>query len=163
MKKSVLLGLAAVTLFALPALAGETKYEGDWPGHWTWHPEWEDVCVIPVKMVIPWYVHLVDQDPIWLDQVDCQALGRDPAVDWPCFRGCKEIPVECNFNLTMVCGVNTSYIGGLWGCSCNPEDIDMPGGETRICVTLRQADLLGAPANTEQHVADVTVMVKPRL
>ncbi len=161
MKKSVVLSIAAVTLMSLPVLAGEQKFEGSWPGHWVW--DWQDTGIrIPVKMIIPWYVHIVDQDPIWLDQVDCQALGRNPNTDWPCFRGCKDVGVECNFNLTLTCGVNDKYIGGLWGCSVNPEDIDMPGGQTTICVKLWQADLLGAPANTEQHVADVTIMVKPR-
>jgi len=165
MKKSVLLGIVAVALLSVPALAGETKYEGDWPGHWTWYPEWEDVCIIPVKMVIPWYVHIVNQDPIWLDQVNCSEIGKNPAKDkdWPCFKGCNETAVECNFNIHLGCDIINKNIGGGMNCSVSPADIDMPGGSTTICVKAWNVDLLGKPANTEQHVADVKIKVQARL
>jgi hypothetical protein len=163
MKKSVLLGIVALALMSLPAFAGEEKYEGDWPGHWVW--DWQDVCVIKVKMVIPWYCHIKNQDDIWLEQVHCSEIGKNPAKnkDWPCFKGCRNSDVECNFNCTLGCSISsTGVIGGSWGCSVSPADIDAPGGNTTICAKLWKADLVGAPANSEQHVANITVKVKPR-
>lgn len=160
MKKSVLLGIAAVALMALPAFAGEEKWEGGWPGHWVWDSQ--KVTKLNVKMLIPWYVEIVNQDPIWLEQVDCQAHRRDPVTDYPCFRGCKNLQVRCNFNCTLSAGVTAKYIGGLWGTSWDPSDIDAPGGSMNLCVKLWQADLTSKPANTEQHVADVSIWVKPR-
>ncbi len=160
MNKSVLLGIVAVALMSLPALAGEQKWEDGWPGHWVWDSQ--KVTKLNVKMVIPWYVEIVNQDPIWLEQVDCRALGRDPVADWPCFRGCKDLIVKCNFGCTLLAGVNTTYIGGMWGTSLNPADIDAPGGIANLCVKLWKADLTSKPANTEQHVADVEIWVKPR-
>jgi hypothetical protein len=160
MKKSVLLGIVALALMSLSAFAGEDKYEGDWPGHWVW--DWQDVCTVKVKMVIPWYVHIKNQDDIWLEQIDCDVIG--PNKEWPCFRGCRTTDVDCNFNCTLQCGVvSREVIGGTWGCGVTPMDIDAPGGTTTICVYLWNADLVGAAANTEQHVADVRIKVKPRV
>ncbi len=162
MKKSVLLGIAALALMALPAFAGEEKWEGGWPGHWVWDSQF--VTKLNVKMVIPLYVEIVEQRDIWLEQVDCAEIGKNPArdKDWPCFKGCRTSPVRCNFNCTLSCNVVNKAIGGSWGCSVTPDNIDAPGGNTTICVMLWKADLVGKPANSEQKVAEVEIWVKPR-
>lgn len=156
MKKSVLLGIVAVALFSLPALAGEEKWEGGWPGHWVW--DWQDTGItIKVKMVIPWYIHIKNQDDIWLEQIQC-------GDKFPCFEGCNNSDVECNFNVTLACNISaTGVVPGNWSCSINPSDIDAPGGNTTICAKVKKADLVGPAAQSEQHVANITIKVKPRV
>jgi len=162
MKKSLLLGVVAVALLGLPALAGEQKYEG-WVTHTvvTYDPQYVDD--FPVKMVIPWYIKIVNQKDweITLDQVDCANLGRGSG-DWPCFKGCKDLVIATNFDCTLLCGVNKTYLAGNWGCSVSPQDVDKPGGTTTVCVKLWKADLLGAQPGQNMHVADIDIYVKPR-
>ena len=160
MKKSVLLGIAVVVLVALPAFAGSKKIEG-WQGYWTWFAQ--PVKDFPIKMKIPWYIDITNQKgwEILLEQVECAALGRG-AGDWPCFRGCNDLKVAVNFNCTLLCGVNRKYLDGMWGCSVNPEDVDIPGGTATVCVKLWKADLLSMPPGETMHVADVDIYVKPR-
>lgn len=160
MNKSLLLGVAAVVVFALPVLAGEKKIES-WQGYWVWSAQ--PVKDFPVKMKIPWYIKIVNEEDweIQLEQVDCAALGRG-AGDWPCFRGCRDLIVETNFNCTLLAGVNRRYMEGKWGTSVCPEDIDMPGGTATVCVELWKADLLTMPPGETMHVADVDIYVRPR-
>lgn len=160
MKKSVLLGIAVVVLLALPAFAGSKKIEG-WQGYWTWFAQ--PVKDFPIKMKIPWFIDITNQEgwEILLEQVECAALGRG-AGDWPCFRGCNDLKIATNFNCTLLCGVNKTYLDGMWGTSVNPADIDIPGGTATVCVKLWKADLLSMPPGETMHVADVDVYVKPR-
>jgi hypothetical protein len=161
MKKSVLLGIVAVVLFALPALAGEKKIEG-WQGYWTWFAQ--PVKDFPIKMKIPWFIDITNQEgwEIQLEQVECAVLGPAYIAEWPCFRGSRDLIVAVNFNCTLLCGINKTYLAGNWGCSMNPEDIDMPGGTSTVCVKLWKPDLLSAPPGENMHVADVDIYVKPR-
>jgi hypothetical protein len=160
MKKSLLLGIVAVVLFALPALAGEKKIE-NWQGYWTWFAQ--PVKDFPIKMKIPWFIDITNQEgwEILLEQVECAALGRG-AGDWPCFKGCNDLKVATNFNCTLLCGVNRKYLDGMWDCSVSPEDVDIPGGTATVCVELWKADLLSMPPGETMHVADVDIYVKPR-
>ncbi len=141
MKKSVLLGIVAVVLFALPALAGEKKIEG-WQGYWTWFAQ--PVKDFPIKMKIPWFIDITNQEgwEIQLEQVECAALGPAYIAEWPCFRGSRDLIVAVNFNCTLLCGINKTYLAGNWGCSMNPEDID-------IC--SRQAVRSIGPVSTASH------------
>jgi len=167
MKKSVLLGIAAVALLALPAFAGEAKYEGDWPTTVTVTYNYQNICTIPVKMKIPWYVHIVNQDPIWLVQVPCQDIGKNPAhdEDWPCFKGCHDSEVACNFNIKL--GVDFATSGAIsaggWDKSVSPSTINAPGGTTTFCVWAWNVDLMGQAAGAEVEVGTLTVKVKPNL
>ena len=160
MNKTLLLGLAAAALFALPAFAGEKKIES-WDGFWTWYPQL--VKEFPVKLKIPWFIRIVNEKnwEIQLEQVECAALGRSDG-DWPCFKGCNNLEISCNFNCHIECGINYSYLPGMWDCWESPSDIDAPGGSSTICVKLWKADLLSMPAGTDQTVAQADIWVKPR-
>jgi len=163
MKKSVLLGIAAVALFAIPAFAdpGSKKFEG-WQGYWTWTPQL--IKEFPVKMKIPWIVHIVNEKDwvLWLKQIEC---GGDKY----CFEGCKALEIACNFNLTLKCEVRNTVMSGEWSCWYqNPgPDIDMTtGGTTDVCVNVKKASLLDAAlksqAGKEIQVATLAVMCVPR-
>jgi len=160
MKKSVLLVIATTVLFSLPAFAGQKKFES-WQGYWVWTPQ--AIKEFPIKMKIPWFIKIENEKDweIWLEQIDCAALGRG-SDDWPCFRGCNELKIACNFNCTLLAGVNKKYLGGQWGTSVIPEDINAPGGTATVCVKLWKADLMGMPAGTDQTVAEVSISVVPR-
>lgn len=180
MKKSVLLGIAAVALFALSAYAGEFKQDPVsvqpptdtkcWPGNWSYNYNWATVTTIPVKMRIPFYVHIMNQDPIWLVQWDCDKLveAKNPAKDkdWPCFQGCNDSEVVCNFNIKLGVDFAPSPAGiamadGRWGKKVNPDAITAPGGTTKFCVWAWNVDLLGQVANTDVDVGTLTIKVKP--
>jgi hypothetical protein len=166
MKKTVLLGIAAVALLALPAFAGEAKWTGDWPGTWSYTSL--NVCQIPVKMKVPFYVHITNQDPIWLVQVDCATIGKNPAKDgdWPCFKGCNDTDVTCNFNIKLSVdfapsATGTAMFDGRYGKSVSPDTFTPPGGATKLCVWAWNVDLLGQAANAEVDLGTLTVKVKP--
>ena len=163
MKKTVLLGIAAVALLGLSAYAGELKYMGDWPGSWSYSSQ--DVCTIPVKMKIPFYVHIVNQDPIWLEQVPCGDINKNPAKDkdWPCFKGCNDSEVKCNFSIKLSLSFASSgaITAGGWDKSVSPDTFVAPGGTTKLCVWAWNVDLLGQAANAEVQVGTLTVKVKP--
>jgi len=161
MKKSVLLGIVAVALLGLPALAGEQKYEG-WVTHTviTYDPQFVDD--FPVKLVIPWYIKILNQKDweLTLVQVtDC---------DFPCFRACKQLQIATNFNCTLSCVLSAKLFGGDWSCWFeNPgANIDKPGGNTDVCVQVKKADLLDSDlmskAGTKLTVATLTINVVPR-
>jgi hypothetical protein len=158
MKKSVLLGIAAV-LIALPAFAGEKKIES-WDGYWTWYPQL--VKEFPVKLKIPWFIKIVNEKD-WV-----LTLVQVTDCDFPCFRACKQLQIACNFNLTLSCKVENTVMGGSWSCWFqNPgANIDMPGGNTDVCVQVKKADLLDSElqskAGTTIQVATLQILVVPR-
>jgi len=158
MKKSVLLGIAAVALLALPAFSAQVKYEG-WEGYWTWIAQ--PVKDFPVKMKIPWFIKIVNEKDwvLWLAQIQC-------GDDFPCFEGCKMLDIKCNFNLALECQVVDTKMAGDWSCRYqNPgPNIDKPGGQTDVCVKVKKADLLGSlPGNPgeEKQVATLRILCKP--
>jgi hypothetical protein len=159
MKKSVLLGIAAVALLALPAFSAQVKYEG-WEGYWTWIAQ--PVKDFPVKLKIPWFIKIVnekDWELVLVQETDC---------DFPCFRKCKQLQIACNFNLTLECQVTNTLMGGDWSCwYTNPgANIDMPGGNTDVCVQVKKADLLDADLQSKTGqtltVATLKILCKPR-
>lgn len=162
MKKSVLLGVVAVVVLALPAFAGD--YKGD-PWRKNVVVTWQEIKLdsFPVKMRVPWYIKIVNQEDweIILEQIDCARLERGQEA-WPCFKGCKDLVIACNFDCTLRCGVYKSYIPGNWGCWLTKPDILKPGDTTTVCVALWATDLLSmGPVGQTVHVADVSILVKP--
>lgn len=160
MKKSVLLGIAAVALLALPAFSGEAKYEG-WEGYWTWIAQ--PVKDFPVKMKIPWFIRITNEKDwvLWLAQVYPNCGDNT----FPCFEGCKELKIACNFNLTLECAVVDTKMAGDWSCRYTNPNIDKPGANTDVCVKVKKADLLGSlPGNPgeEKQVATLRILCKPR-
>ena len=191
-----MLGIAAVALFALSAYAGEFKQDPVlvnpptdthcWPGSWSYNYDWATVTTIPVKMRIPFYVHIVNQDAIELFQVPCGNIGKDPAKDkdWPCFQGCNVSATACNFNIKL--GVDFAPNGtglslfdgrhnrgiallppggiptppGTPGTSVN---VAKPGKDVYYCVWVWNVDLLGqqVEANELLDVGTLTIKVKP--
>jgi hypothetical protein len=163
MKKSVLLGIAAVALLALPAFAVEVKYEG-WQGYWTWTSQ--PVGDFPVKMKIPWFVRIVNEENWVLE------LFQVTDCDFPCFRGCKTLEIACNFNLKLECQVLNKLMGAdEWKCwytnsAAGDAKVNMPGGTIDVCVQAKKVDLLDADLQSKAgetlQVATLRILCKPQ-
>jgi len=160
MKKSVLLGIAAVALFALPAFAMKEKYDG-----WQYSYVAQMVKDFPVKMVIPWYIHIVNEKDwvLELSQIEC-------GDDFPCFKGCKQLKIRTNFDATLECEVRDTKMGGDWKCWYENPGPEIDKGNvdrlTDVCVKVKKADLLDddlqSKAGQKIQVATLRILVKPR-
>lgn len=158
MKTSVLLGIAAVALLAMPAFAEQKKWD-DFPGHWVFDAQ--IVKDFPVKMKIPWFIRIINEDD-WV-----LTLVQVTDCDFPCFRGCKELQIACNFNLRLECSVQNKLMGAdEWKCWYVNRDIDSPGGNTDVCVQAKKVDLMDADLKDKQgqtlEVATLRILCKPR-
>ena len=150
MLKKSLFVVAAVALLAVAAQAGEIK-QHSWPT--TYVPM--EITEIPVVMDVGYWVAIQDQSKL---KIKLQQKSIHV------YEGCTDMVVKCNFNVTLSCSIaKTGAIGGDYGCSVNPADIDAPGGTTTVCATLNKADLGGTPGGTSNvQVATVTIRVVPR-
>jgi len=178
MKKSVLLGIAAVALLALalPASAANVKYDYiDGKSPWVTYYIAQTVKDFPVKLKIPWFIRIVNEKDweIELVQVDC--ANSD---DFPCFEKCKNLEIRVNFNARMECAIlddASRKMAGNWSCRYEDTpghvnaDIDANDGVStnrNVCVLVKKADLLSpgvqGKAGEKMTVATLRILVAPR-
>ncbi len=150
MLKKSLFVVAAVALLAVAAQAGEIK-QHSWPT--TYVPM--EITEIPVVMDVGYWVAIQNQ-------ADLKIKLQQKSIHT--YEGCTDMVVKCNFNVTLSCSIaKTGAIGGDYGCSVSPADIDAPGATTTVCASLNKADLGGTPGGTSNvQVATVTIRVVPR-
>jgi len=126
--------------------------------------DWQPIRIIEVWMLIPNYVHIKNQSPIWLDLIDCSDIGKDPDA-YPCFKGCNtsEVASNCNIELAAYLSIAGTVGAAGWEKSINPSTINAPGGNTQFCVSAWNVDLLGQAPGTEVRVGTLTIKVKPNV
>jgi hypothetical protein len=157
MLKKSLFVVAAVTLLAMAAQAGEIKIH-NWPTSYI--PQ--EVTEIPVLMDIGYWVSIKDQDKL---KIKLQQKNIHE------YEGCTDIKVSCNFELTLstsisqyVDPVSGAKIDGKYSSSVSPADLD-PGLEqtATVCAKLIEADLSTITGGSKDvRVATVKVKVVPR-
>jgi hypothetical protein len=156
MLKKSLFVVAAVTLLAMAAQAGEIKIH-NWPTSYI--PQ--EVTEIPVLMDVGYWVSIKDQDKlkIKLQQKDIHT-----------YEGCTDIKVSCNFELTLSTSISpvkvdgSNVIAGKYSSSVSPADLGIGIEQTAtVCATLKEANLSSVTGGTKDvHVATVKVKVVPR-
>jgi hypothetical protein len=152
MMKGCITTAAVIAILAVGVQAGELKIH-QWPCQFV--PQ--EITSIPVVMDIGYWVKIKDQDTLRIKLVQ-------DASDIHKFKGCTDMCVESNFNLTLSCSISkTGAIDGDYSCSVNPADCN-PGSTTvQVCATLKDAKLGGQAAGSKDvHVASVKIKVKPR-
>jgi len=166
MLKRSLIAIAVLAMFAGPVLAGEVKiypvnYPEDqkgWPGHWTYNKV--EVCRINLVMCIPYWIHIVDQEPIQLFQVG------DEIHHW---AGSKTTAVDCNFDALLSGYVLSDAVlgtdpAGAWTVTFDPACICSCGADTTITVDVTELDLHslgGVGGQNDVLVGVLVVEVEP--
>jgi hypothetical protein len=160
MLKKSLFVVAALALLAGAAQAGENKFHG-WEKVIT--KEWvkQEACTFDVIMDIGYWVHCVDQNDLEITQNN----------DFHKYRGCKALPIECNFDLILsatvastgnIAGDLSVEVGPVGGPYGGTVPVNRPGGTVDVCVDMENVDLLGDEGGTQDvHVATVTIWVIP--
>ena len=149
MFRARLLVIASIVLLAGSLQAGEIKTH-DWPSVFV--PL--EVTSYPVVMDIGYWMEIVNQyDVITLTQI---TIHR--------YQGCLDVQVKTNFACLLSCTiVPTGVVGGTYTATLTDAAINPPGGTSKLCVTLDNADLTGQPGGSKNvHVANVTIRVVPR-
>jgi len=160
MKKGLLI-VAAVAMLATMAQAGFVKFE-QWPCQFIA----QDLTSIPVKMVVGYYIKVVDQSKIiTLTQTTAGQTN---------YSGCAQIKILANFNGTLTASVvqvdpkvvDGTYAVTLNGVAGGTGIAIAPTGSTQfpvdVCVTLSNAALNMAPASTTTiQVASVKLKIVP--
>jgi hypothetical protein len=162
MLKKGLLIVAAVAMLAMTAQAGFVKFE-QWPCQFVA----QDLTSIPVKMVIGYFIKVVDQGKtITLTQTTAGQTN---------YFGCTKIKVQANFNGQLTASVvqldpkvvDGSYsvtIGGQpgsTGIAVTPTGSG-DSGDIEVCVTLTDAKLnMTQATSTAIQVASVKIKVVP--
>jgi len=152
MMKGCLTTAAVLAILAAGAQAGEIKTH-DWPCQFVAL----EIASIPVVMDVGYYVRIKNQD--WLRI----KLIQDEQ-DIHMFKGCVDMSVESNFNLTLSASISkTGAIDGSYSVSLDPTDCNAGSTTVKVCATLKNANLTGQPAGTKDvQVATVKIRVKPR-
>lgn len=150
--KGCLTTAAVLAILAAGAQAGEIKTH-DWPCQFVAL----EIASIPVVMDVGYYVRIKNQD--WLRI----KLIQDEQ-DIHMFKGCVDMSVESNFNLTLSASISkTGAIDGSYSVSLDPTDCNAGSTTVKVCATLKNANLTGQPAGTKDvQVATVKIRVKPR-
>jgi hypothetical protein len=150
MLKRSLFVVAAVAMLATAAQAGEIKIH-NWPCAFIA----QELATVPVLMDVGYWVRIKDQDKltIKLNQISTHT-----------YEGCKDMNVECNFNIHLSCSISpTGKIGGDYSCWINGADVNSPGGTAQVCAKLAKANLGNQPGGTKNvTVANVKIWVVPR-
>jgi hypothetical protein len=151
MLKRSLLAVAVVAMLAGSVQAGEIKTH-EWPCQFVSL----EIASIPVVMDIGYYVRIKDQDKLRIKLVQDE-------TDIHKFKGCVDMVVETNFNLTLSCSISkTGAIAGDYSCSVDPSSVSAGSATVKVCAELKNANLTGQPAGTKDvQVATVKIKVKP--
>jgi hypothetical protein len=152
MMKGCLTTAAVIAILAAGVQAGEIKTH-EWPCTFVSL----EITSIPVVMDVGYYVRIKNQD--WLKI----KLIQDE-LDIHTFKGCTDMTVESNFNLTLSASISkTGAIDGSYSVTLDPTDCNSGSTTVKVCATLKNANLTGQPAGTKDvQVATVKIKVKPR-
>jgi hypothetical protein len=152
LKKSLI--AVAVLAMCMPAFAGSLKIHGTWPCA----PIAQEMPhKIDVIMDVGYYIELVNQDPIKVDQ---DSTSNDP---YHTYTGCDSRQVKSNFNASLtVSAAATSAAGGSWGATITPSTVNAGTTTVQLCVTgtgVNIDKLVGGAKAVK--VAQITVKVLP--
>jgi len=157
MLKKSLFVVAAVTLLAVAAQAGEIKIH-NWPTSYI--PQ--EVTEIPVLMDVGYWVSIKDQDKL---KIKLQQKNIHE------YEGCTDIKVSCNFDLTLSTSIAAAknsegqvLVPGKYSSWVVSPDLG-PGIEqtATVCAKLLEADLSKYQGGSKDvQVASVSVKVVPR-
>jgi hypothetical protein len=152
MMKGCITTAAFVAILAVGAQAGEIKLH-EWPCQFVS----VEIASIPVVMDVGYWVKIKDQDRLKIKLIQDES-------DIHMFKGCTDMVVECNFNVTFSCSISaTGAVPGNFSCSVNPSNVPTGGGVVTVCATLKNADLSKTPGNSKDvQVATVKIKVKPQ-
>ena len=129
LKKSLI--AVAVLAIALPAVAGEIKVHNPWPVEYVW----QNVCQIDVTMDVGYYIHVKNQDPIKVAQLE----GTD-ANPYYTYYGCSgNRDIVTNFNATIKGSVaSKSSAGGSWTAYFNGvTSLALTPGTTPVDICIK--------------------------
>jgi len=136
--------------------SSERKAESwNWPATY----DYKDVCTIPVRMDVGF----------WVKVIDCKDKKLDlKQVSIHKYSGSVDVAIQCNVNIqlsvfwTKASGVDLGSYGKSVGVS--PSTLDAPGGTVTISLTLTDVNLanLVGGANAIQ-VGTVTLQVRPNV
>jgi len=149
--KGCLTTAAVIALLAVGVQAGEIKTH-EWPCQFISL----EITSIPVVMDVGYYVRIKNQDWLKIKLVqDEQDIHK--------FKGCVDMTVESNFNLTLSASISkTGAIDGSYSVSLDPTSANKGSTTVKVCATLTNANLTGQEAGTKDvQVATVKIKVKP--
>jgi hypothetical protein len=136
--------------------SSERKAEAyNWPATY----DFKDVCVIPVKMDVGFWIKVVDckNKELKLKQVEIHK-----------YAGSVDVTIQCNVNIalnvywTKKDGVDLGNYSASAGVS--PGTLDAPGGTVTISLTLGDVDLSKLMGGTNAiQVGTVTLQVRPNV
>lgn len=133
----------------------ERKAESyNWPASYSS----QDICVIPVRMDIGF----------WIKVNGCKDLKLDlKQVSIHKYSGSVDVSINCNVNIALSVSFakdSTVDVGGGNDVSVSPSTLNAPGGTVTISLTLKDVDLskLEGGKNCVQ-VGTVTLKVKPNV
>jgi hypothetical protein len=136
--------------------SSERKAEAyNWPATY----DFKDVCVIPVKMDVGFWIKVVDckNKELKLKQVEIHK-----------YAGSVDVTIQCNVNIQL--GVYWTKKDGVdlgnyyANAAVSPGTLDAPGGTVTISLTLGDVDLSKLMGGTTAiQVGTVTLQVRPNV
>ncbi|RPJ38521.1 MAG: hypothetical protein EHM35_04350 [Planctomycetaceae bacterium] len=151
MMKGFVTTAAVLAMLAGSVQAGEIKTH-EWPCQFVAL----EITTIPVVMDVGYFVRIKNQSSLRIKLVqDEQDIHK--------FKGCTDMAVESNFNLTLSASITkTGAIDGSYSVTLDPTDCNSGSTTVKVCATLSNANLTGQPAGTKDvQVATVKIKVKP--
>jgi hypothetical protein len=128
---------------------------------WNWPAtyDFKDICVIPVRMDVGF----------WIKIVDCKDKKLDlKQVSIHKYSGSVDVSIQCNVNISLnavwnkASGVDLGGYGKSVGVS--PSNLDAPGGTVTISLTLTDVNLANLAGGTNCiQVGTVTLQVRPNV
>jgi hypothetical protein len=125
---------------------------------WNWPAtyDYKDICTIPVRMDIGF----------WIKIVDCKDKKLDlKQVSIHKYSGSVDVAIVCNVNIKLSVSYSQSAdIGGSGDPSVSPSSLDAPGGTVTISLTRSDVDLskVAGGSNCVQ-IGTVTLKVRPNV
>jgi hypothetical protein len=148
-ERLVTIGLTALLVSA--GRAAEVKVH-----NWGHTPAVQPLAVtdIPVGLDVGVLSRLLIRVP---QQIELNAVG------FQSYAGCGDLQVLCNCRLTLGCViVPTGVVEGEYSAYFVNPDIDAPGGSTKLCIRLTEAQPVGLAGQKNITVALITLTVAPR-
>jgi hypothetical protein len=128
---------------------------------WNWPAtyDYRDICVIPVKMDVGFWIKVVDckKKELKLKQVEIHK-----------YSGSVDVSIQCNVNIQLSVGWSKASGVDLGGYghseSVSPSTLDAPGGTVTISLTLKDVNLQNLAGGTNCiQVGTVTLKVRPNV
>jgi len=127
---------------------------------WNWPAtyDYQDVCVIPVRMDVGFWIKIVDAKDKKLDlkQVEIHK-----------YAGSVDVTIQCNVNIQLeakwskASGMPTMNQDSI---SVSPSTLDAPGGTVTIALKLKDVDLSGMSGGQNCiQVGTVALRVRPNM